>query len=661
MKFSMLLQLEDSSTLLPAVENIKKQMSHDCELFVLSPCPLDEKLIKEIQASLSASIITGDDCFAGLCTRAVALAQGDCIAFAKAEDLLAPEALGILINCLRAHPDASFVWAAHTVADSESEFLKQDFHVKAQPVFLPDLLAFGSPRCAVWRASLHREKTLFSPAYTEEPVYDFLLNAATQEQGLFYPAALAAVSPQRPMPANAQSMYYSRLKLYENYFNKLVTGALPIFSSGQSFQGQAQKLAEVIAQLNAGNPPTRQVLESLTLQCILGAWQMKNLKLARDLAMDIMPALMNSECIGLALRRIILNEALPGSVGKKKDDAPLVSVVTPLYNQGEYLSETVQSVLNQNYANWEMVIVNDGSTDDSLNVAQALLEKHSDPRIKLLDQQNRGKGYTRNRGVREAKGKYICVLDSDDEIAPDYLHIAVQLLESMPQKGWVTPKTLVFGPDHHITWDWMEDTEFAIPRSCSPCSAVYRRCIWEELGGYFEDMTDREDWEFWIRAWEAGWSSTSPTEELLFIYRHAFSRFGTKPQINLNSKLEVIKLHPWWFKPLPEVEVIKECFYHNVARFRDRFINLDYIAIAKQLHANKANFQKYMCWLKEHWCKLYQTEKTNLITNKLRMGLHYLAKKEKSKAFFYLAQLPITQLEDWQSQMLDSIEPLMKE
>lgn len=659
MRLSILLYLEDSAVLPSTVENVKRQMSDSDELYVLSACPFEANQIQEAYA-LRIKVITGGT-VADLCDKAIAQAQGEYIAFINGADFLAPEALTILVNSLQAYPEASFVWAAHTVAADESKFLEQISSVAEQPASIVELLAFGSPKCAVWRASLHHAEVPFGAACPEEPVYAFLMNAARCSQCLFYPTPLTAVFFPKAMPSNAQAAYYNRVQLYESYFKELISGALPIFAPMKSFQTQAQKLSAAIAQLNEGNPPSRQTLESLCLQCILGAWRANDLSLARNLAADILPVLANSECIGLALRRIILSATSPGSVGKKKDGAPLVSVVTPLYNQGEYLPETVQSVLNQNYANWEMIIVNDGSTDDSLSIAQALLREHNDPRIKLISHQNQGKGYTRNRGVREAQGKYICVLDSDDEIAPDYLYVAVQMLESMPQKGWVTPKTLVFGPGHRITWDWVGDTEFAIPRSCSPCSAVYRRSIWEELGGYFEDMTDREDWEFWIRAWEAGWSSTKSTDELLFVYRHAFNRFGTKKEINLKSKLEVINLHPWWFKPLPKKDIIAECLYHDVCNFQAHFINSDYISIANQLHGCKNSFQKYMTWLKAHWHKLYQMERADERVSKLRMGLHYLAKKEKRKASRYLTQFSVGQCEEWQSQLLSSIEFLLEQ
>ncbi|MCR5294625.1 MAG: glycosyltransferase [Lachnospiraceae bacterium] len=96
-----------------------------------------------------------------------------------------------------------------------------------------------------------------------------------------------------------------------------------------------------------------------------------------------------------------------------------VSVITPCYNGEKYVGETIQSVLSQTYPNWEMLIVDDGSTDASRRVLEAYAAK--DERIRCFYQENRGSAAARNLGLREASGRYIALLDADDLWDPDFL------------------------------------------------------------------------------------------------------------------------------------------------------------------------------------------------------------------------------------------------
>ncbi len=109
---------------------------------------------------------------------------------------------------------------------------------------------------------------------------------------------------------------------------------------------------------------------------------------------------------------------------------PLVTVFIPAYNAGQYIKETIESVLQQTYENFELLIVNDGSTDDTVRI----IEEFRDPRIRLChNDQNRGLSYTRNRGLELAKGEYIAFLDADDLALPHRLQTEVTFLEAHPQ------------------------------------------------------------------------------------------------------------------------------------------------------------------------------------------------------------------------------------
>ena len=104
----------------------------------------------------------------------------------------------------------------------------------------------------------------------------------------------------------------------------------------------------------------------------------------------------------------------------------LVSVITPCYNGAAYVSQTIESVLSQTYPHWEMIVVDDGSKDSSAEIVRSYAEK--DPRIILLQQENAGSAAARNNGIRNAKGRYLALLDADDLWEPDFLEEQIRFM-----------------------------------------------------------------------------------------------------------------------------------------------------------------------------------------------------------------------------------------
>ena len=104
----------------------------------------------------------------------------------------------------------------------------------------------------------------------------------------------------------------------------------------------------------------------------------------------------------------------------------LVSIITPLYNGEKYLAQTIESVLAQTYKEWEMIIINDGSTDQGEQLARSYAQK--DDRIQVYSQENAGSAAARNNGIRRAKGRYIALLDSDDLWEPWFLERQLRLM-----------------------------------------------------------------------------------------------------------------------------------------------------------------------------------------------------------------------------------------
>lgn len=121
---------------------------------------------------------------------------------------------------------------------------------------------------------------------------------------------------------------------------------------------------------------------------------------------------------------------------------PLVSVVTPFFNAEKYFEEAIESVLAQTYENWELLLVDDGSTDGSTAIAQRYAQQYPD-KIRYLEHdhhQNRGKSVSRNLGITSGRGKYLALLDADDVFLPEKLEKQVAILESQPDT------VMVYGP-----------------------------------------------------------------------------------------------------------------------------------------------------------------------------------------------------------------------
>ena len=193
-----------------------------------------------------------------------------------------------------------------------------------------------------------------------------------------------------------------------------------------------------------------------------------------------------------------------------------VSVVVPCFNQGRFLDEAVQSVLAQTYQDFEIVIVNDGSTDGQTT---SMLRSYVQPRTRVLHTDNQGLASARNNGIRAATGRYILPLDADDRIADSYLGKAVALLDANPNAGIVYSQAEYFGertgrwelPDYNFPRILLENMIFA--------SSLFRKADWEEVHGYNPNMKHGlEDYDFWLSLIELG-RDVIQIPEPLFLYR----------------------------------------------------------------------------------------------------------------------------------------------
>lgn len=178
---------------------------------------------------------------------------------------------------------------------------------------------------------------------------------------------------------------------------------------------------------------------------------------------------------------------------------PRISIIVPCYNQAQYLPETLQSVFDQDLQDWECIIVNDGSPDNTSDVAHEWLKK--DSRFVYLEKTNGGLSDARNFGIRHSRGKYIQVLDSDDKISKDYTTEAIQVLDENPDVKLVSCRIMLFGDDNQecIMPPYNYYT-LLFRRNCFYHSCIYRREDYDKIKvGYNTNMVKGwEDYDFWV-------------------------------------------------------------------------------------------------------------------------------------------------------------------
>ena len=221
---------------------------------------------------------------------------------------------------------------------------------------------------------------------------------------------------------------------------------------------------------------------------------------------------------------------------------PKVTVIIPCYNQGQFIDETIESVFAQTYKDFEVIVVNDGSTDPQTNL---ILGSYNKRPIKLIQTGNQGVACARNNGIRESSGEYILPLDADDKIGNSYMEKAVEVLDVNPDIGIVYGEAEFFG---ERTGKW-KLPEYRFPdillSNVIFCSGFYRKSDWREVNGYKPNMKyGLEDHDFWLSLIELGKGVYQIPETLFFYRQRSGSRNKMTPEQLAHSYTQLIKNHP---------------------------------------------------------------------------------------------------------------------
>jgi glycosyltransferase involved in cell wall biosynthesis len=210
----------------------------------------------------------------------------------------------------------------------------------------------------------------------------------------------------------------------------------------------------------------------------------------------------------------------------------LVSIIIPVYNQEKYLSETLISVLNQTYFNWECILVNDGSTDNSVAVLQPFLTQ--DKRFHFINSENKGVSNARNLALQQAKGEYVLFLDGDDLIHPEKIQQALSNFQKNPDLSIVFNTTSYFQDimennlyDIKIDAKLLNFTDLLLywgEKIILPIhSAIIKRSLLDGIE-FNTNLTAQEDWLVWLRFFKNKPKVLVLDEVLSFYRKHNTSR-----------------------------------------------------------------------------------------------------------------------------------------
>lgn len=187
----------------------------------------------------------------------------------------------------------------------------------------------------------------------------------------------------------------------------------------------------------------------------------------------------------------------------------MITVVIPLYNKADCIATALDSVLIQTYQDFEVIVVDDGSTDDGA----AVVEQYADPRIRLIRQENAGVSAARNKGISEARGEYVAFLDADDEWMPEFLAEIVALQQEFPdckaqattyvqcqngEKKNIILNKLPFSGDHGVLTNYFEVATHSNPPIWTGGVCI-ERALLQDLGGFPLGIKSGEDLLTWAR------------------------------------------------------------------------------------------------------------------------------------------------------------------
>ena len=217
---------------------------------------------------------------------------------------------------------------------------------------------------------------------------------------------------------------------------------------------------------------------------------------------------------------------------------PLVSIIITNYNYGRFLGEAIESALAQTWQNREILFIDDGSTDDSVEVARRYP-------ITLFTQKNSGVCIARNNALSVARGEYVSFLDADDRLAPTAIeHMLARLRDAPPGVGYIYGQMQYFGVKTGLFASQPFDPRKLAKANFICATTLLRKQIIIDAGGYDDGFRMlREDWELYLRLWSRGYRGEFLPEVILEYRKHKGPSVGTSPTKALTIAM-LVRLYP---------------------------------------------------------------------------------------------------------------------
>lgn len=321
---------------------------------------------------------------------------------------------------------------------------------------------------------------------------------------------------------------------------------------------------------------------------------------------------------------------------KKKQEVPVISIIIPVYNGEKYIHRCINSILYQSFSQWELILVDDGSRDESGKICDNIAAQ--DDRIRVIHQENQGVSQARNTGIACAEGEFIMFVDSDDYIDRNMLEIMMAYKD--PSTDMIISSITMITKTEQNTYS-IEEKEYTakqiledycmnkFPAIClsSPCAKLYRRAVVQELGLAFpENMNLGEDFVFNMRYLLCN-PSIKITDKTNYYYMRdneesLFSKF------RINWYYDSKKVFEEQYQTAKKMNCSREALICAETNYKNSFVG--HIIQAVRTADKQTCINYFKCISQDQWfCKSSKTYKSNIIK--------YLLVRQIQKGRFHIA------------------------
>lgn len=254
------------------------------------------------------------------------------------------------------------------------------------------------------------------------------------------------------------------------------------------------------------------------------------------------------------------------------ENIPKISVITACYNHAQYIAEMIESVYLQTFREFEMIIVNDGSTDNTVEV----LEQYKKSNFRIIHTENNGPARARNLAIENAVAPIILNIDADDKISPDFLERAYNIISNYENIGIVYSEVECIGAENGLFDVGKYSLENMLLGNRIVCNAFFKRSDWENVGGFSENLKyGLEDWDFWLSIIELGREVIKIPERMVYYrtYNNLNSRSGRRKKnrmMMMESLVTIFNRHHRLYAQYPRV-------FEHYAKIRNKFENENFI------------------------------------------------------------------------------------